>query len=92
MTCDRCGEPLAVGAWPFCKPGRGHDPFIAKNLAVIDDTIPGGWRIENMGPTPITFYSKSDYKREMKARGLVNMVQHVGVPGTDKSPHTTRWI
>ena len=92
MTCDRCGEALAVGSWPFCGNGRGHDPFIAKNLAVIDDSIPGGMVIENMSHTPMTFYSKSDYRREMKARGLVNRVEHVGVPGTDKSPHTTRWI
>ena len=92
MVCDRCGGPISLGSWPFCRPGRGHDPFIAKNLAVIDDSIPGGWRIENMSHEPITFYSKSDYKREMKARGLINMVQHVGVPGTDKSPMTSRWI
>ena len=92
MTCDRCGAALTTGTWPFCKAGRGHEPFVAKNLAVIQDSIPGGMVIENMGHEPITFYSKSDYRREMKARGLVNKVEHVGVPGSDKSPHTTRWI
>lgn len=92
MTCERCGEALKTGDWPFCREGRGHEPFIAKNLAVIDDSIPGGMVIENMGPTPVTFYSKSDYRRECKARGLVNKVEHVGVPGSDKSPMTTRWI
>lgn len=89
--CPECGELLLVGQWPFCKPGRGHDPFVASHLAVVQDSIPGGLVIENMSSTPITVYSKSDYKREMKARGLVNKVEHVGVPGTDKSPHTTRW-
>jgi hypothetical protein len=92
MTCDRCGHDYAVGEWPFCRPGRGHAPFRSSNLVLIDDTIPGGMVIENMSHDPITFYSKSDYRRAMKARGLINKVEHVGVPGTDKSPETVRWI
>lgn len=92
MTCPRCGDTLAVGQWPFCRDGRGHEPFIAANLAVIDDSIPGGMVIENMAHDPITFYSKSDYRREMKARGLVNLVQHVCQEGTDKAKYTTRWV
>ena len=92
MICDRCGDEIQTGDWPFCRPGRGHEPFVAANLAVIDDSIPGGMVIENMAHHPITFYSKSDYRREMKARGLINRVEHIGVPGTDKSPHTSRWI
>lgn len=83
---------MQVGQWPFCRDGQGHETFVPAHLAVIDDSIPGGMVIENMGPTPLTFYSKSDYRREMKARGLVNKVEHVGVPGTDKSPHTQRWV
>lgn len=92
MICDRCGAALEVGQWPFCRPGRGHDIFIAKNLAVIDDTIPGGMVIENMSATPMTFHSKSEWRREMKARGLQSKVEHVGVPGTDKSPMTQRFL
>lgn len=92
MLCERCGQTLRTGDWPFCRAGRGHEPFLATNLLVIDDSLPGGMVIENMGPTPLTFYSKSDYRREMKARGLINKVEHVGVPGTDKSPMTSRWI
>lgn len=90
--CPACGATLTVGDWPFCRQGRGHDPFIAKNLAVIDDTIVGGMVIENMASHPITFYSKSDYRREMKARGLINRVEHIGVPGRDTAPHTSRWV
>ena len=92
MTCESCGHELQVGQWPFCRNGRGHEVFVSDHLAVIDDTIPGGLVIENMSSQPITFYSKSDYRREMKARGLVNKVEHVGVPGTDKSPMTSRWV
>ena len=92
MDCQTCGTTLRVGDWPFCRNGRGHEPFIAANLAVIDDSIPGGMVVENMSATPMTFHSKSDWRREMKARGLTHKVEHVGVPGTDRSPHTKRWI
>lgn len=59
---------------------------------VIDDSVPGGFTVENMGPTPLTFYSKTEWRRTMKERGLVNNVYHVPLQGTDKSPHTTRWV
>ena len=85
--CDRCGAILQVGEWPFCPHG-----FPAHPLTVIDDSIPNGMIIENMGPMPMTFYSKSDWRREMKARGLVNKVEHRGVPGSDKSPFTQRFV
>ena len=64
-TCSACGNEIRVGEWPFCPHGFPEAP-----LTVINDSIPGGMTIENMGPAPITFYSKSDWRREMKARGL----------------------
>lgn len=59
---------------------------------VRQDSIPGGMMVENLGPTPIRVNSWSEYRLELKRHGVVNMVQHVGVPGTDKSPMTSRWI
>lgn len=93
MTCDECGAELQVGQWPFCHgdPTK-HAAFQPDHLAVIDDSWPGGKTFENMGPTPVTCYSRSEWVREMKARGLINKVEHVGVPGTDKSPNTSRWV
>jgi hypothetical protein len=86
MTCEECGQELVVGAWPWCPHGLGTP-------TVVDDSIPGGMTVENMGtPTPLTFYSKSEWRREMKARGLVNMVRHVPEQGSDKSAHTQRWV
>ena len=79
-----------IGSWPFCRGtgshGKGQTP------TVIDDSIPGGMTIENMGPVPLTFHSKSEWRREMKARGLRQAVRHMPLPGTDKSEHTTRWV
>ena len=85
--CDRCGQVYGIGEWPFCPHG-----VPLKGLTVLDDSIPGGMTIENMGPTPITFYSRSEYRRELKARGLINKVRHMPGPESDKSPHTSRWI
>lgn len=85
-TCDKCGEPYAVGEWPWCPHG------VPQNFTVQDDSIPGGMVIENLSPRPQTFYSKSDFKKAMELAGVEQKVQHKGVDGTDKSPHTVRWI
>lgn len=84
MTCPTCGIELVVGAWPWCPHGVGAS-------GAQSDDIPGGRTYENLGPDPVTVYSKSELRRELKARGLVEMVRHVPVPGTDTSPHTTSW-
>jgi len=76
IRCERCG---AVTMRRFPSPN------------VIDDSVPGGFVIENMGHKPMKFYSKSEYKREMELRGLVPYVKHVGSKGSDKNPNTTRW-
>lgn len=90
MTCDRCAKTLSVGEWPFCDGhGNGHGQM---TLVVEPDSIPGGMTVEHLGPTPRTFYSKTEWRDAMRAEGVVNKVRHVGLPGSDRSPHTTRWI
>lgn len=84
--CDVCQKELVVGDWPWCPHGVGQAP------TVIDDSIPGGMTIENMGPVPLTFHSKSEWRREMKKRGLRQAVRHMPLPGTDKSQFTSRWV
>lgn len=84
MTCEKCGTTLAIGDFPFCPHGRGA-------LGAQSDDWPGGKTFENLGAEPITLYSRSELRRELKARGLVEMVRHVPVPGSDTSPHTTSW-
>ncbi len=59
-----------------------------RRVGVIADGIPGGMVIENMGHEPIRFDSWTDYRAEMKKRGLVNVVKH----GDGPSKHTTRWV
>ncbi len=88
-TCDECGQEYQIGQWYRCPHGW---PLVAGGPSVVDDSIPGGMVIENMGPEPRTFYSRSEHKRAMKELGLTPKVRHVGVAGSDKSPHTQRWI
>jgi hypothetical protein len=63
---------------------------------VIQDSIEGGIWIEhglcNADGTPRKYYSKSEIAAEAKRRGLVNIVEHVTEPGTDKSKHTQKWV
>lgn len=88
-TCDQCGRPLRVGDWPLCGGKHSHG---TPSLKVVQDSIPGGLVIENMGPEPVTVYSHSERRMEMAKRGLVEAVRHVGSRGGDRSAHTSRWI
>ena len=78
VPCATCGQ-LTVRVWK-------------SSPRVVDDSIPGGFTDHNLGPEPITYYSKSERKRLMRERGLVEVVRHVGYDGGDKSPHTSRWV
>lgn len=91
MKCDVCNEEINVGDWPWCPHGQG-----ANN--VIPDDIPGGVEIRhglcNEDGSPRKYYSKSEIAKEAKKRGLRNHVEHVTDPrsGSDRNPHTTRWV
>jgi hypothetical protein len=73
VICPSCGETLHVGSWPFC--AGGHTP---SHVAVIDDTLPGGPRwCETMAHEPVWLEgTKSQWKREVAARNLENVVRH----------------
>lgn len=70
--------------WPWCPHEQGA-------AGAVDDTFIGGRWVENLGHEPVFVESRSHLQRELKARGLVEFVRHVPVPGSDKSPHTTSW-
>jgi hypothetical protein len=89
VKCPECQAELVVGSWPFCR--DGHAPA-EKLFNVISDEIPGGFVQEHFGVKPETFYSKSEMARRAKELGLTPFVRHKGQQGSDKSPHTSRWI
>lgn len=74
-----------------CPNGHETEKLFTARVGVIGDEIPGGMTLENLGNKPVTVYSRSELKREMAARGLQPAVRHVGLQGSDKSPHTSRW-
>jgi hypothetical protein len=89
MICE-CGKELQVGEWPFCPHGF---PERAGGAAMIDDQLAGGARyFENLGPEKVWVESKSQLRDELRARGLRDNVRHVGLPGSDQSPQTSRWV
>lgn len=89
MICDRCFQPESVG-----EHGVGVCPYEPRrSTAIIDDQISGGARyFENLGHDKVWVESKSQLRDELRARGLRENVRHVGVPGSDRSPQTSRWV
>lgn len=95
--CPRCGWTAEIyampGEHPLCPEcGGTTERIYLGGYHVVGDEIPGGQVIENLGHEPVTVYSKSELKREAEKRGLAQFVRHAPVPGTDKSPVTTRWV
>jgi putative FmdB family regulatory protein len=95
QTCGWLDEILVpIGHHPPCPRCGGETERIWLQKApgaCGDDAYIGGLTLENVGPEPVTFYSRSEKRRYLKEHGLVEMVRHVPVPGTDTSPHTSSW-
>lgn len=88
---------LPVGSRPPCPECGGATVTLWRTSAtVVADDLPGGVEIKHglchEDGSPRTFYSKSEIRREAARRGLMPHVEHVPIRGTDKSPHTVRWV
>ena len=69
-TCEKCDQTYDVGEWPWCPHGYplGGGPM------VIDDQLEGGpRRFETMGDDAPYIETKSQWRREVEARGLIHM-------------------
>lgn len=96
FRCTICGKIweqflYKYNQLPNCCNQKAEKIWVQHSPAVIQDSIIGGQWIENLGHVPIRVDSKKQLQQEYKNRGLINYVKHVGVPGTDKSPHTSNW-
>lgn len=96
-SCDWNGDvTVAPYEMPPCPTCGGETeryyPIGARANAVIPDEFIGGKWIENIAPEPVFIESRSQYKRELASRGLIQKVRHVGAPGSDRHAETTRWI
>lgn len=98
QVCKACGHIYEIRCEPFANPscprcsGPTERIYLPGTYSVVGDEIPGGKWVENLGHEPVFVESKSQLKFEAEKRGLVNKVRHIGSPGSDKSPHTTRWV
>lgn len=83
----------ATAPCPKCRAAAEH---VLRPAAVIQDSIEGGLDIRHglcwPDGTPRRFYSKSEIRAAEKASGWTNAVEHIPTPGSDKSPHTSRWV
>lgn len=90
MICDRCFQPESEGDH-----GEGvcpYEPRKASAMMIGDEVLGGARMFENLGHDPVYISSRSQLRSELSARGLREHVRHQGVPGSDRSPQTTRWI
>jgi len=97
--CSACGwtkvdsfekydaPPLAC---PAC--GAATERLWTRPPAMIPDTFTEPLVDRIMDKGTLVFESRSEHRRAMRERGLINRAEHVGVPGSDKSPHSTRWV
>lgn len=97
QSCTWTGEvivkPFEHPPCPACGgQTERYYPIGGQANGVIGDEFVGGKWIENLGHEPVFIESRSHLKREMAARNLEHRVRHVGVPGSDHSPATSRWI
>lgn len=63
QVCDDCGKIIALGEWPWCPHERGVSQ-------TVPDDVPGGFVMENGFDQPTRFYSRSEHRAALAARGL----------------------
>lgn len=85
--CTVCGLPLPLGWYPCIKTIRVHEPA---HVATIGDAIDE--YNEMVDDKVIHYTSRTERRKDLDRRGLVEYVRHVGMPGSDKSPRTSRWV
>lgn len=77
-SCPQCGGET-YRSWGKRFPNIIRDEFVTP---MVDDIMDAQTQV---------FHTKSEHRRAMKERGLSLKETHVGLQGSDKSPHTTRW-
>ena len=59
-TCDKCGQEILIGEWPFC-PHGGNVTFGEDSIDYIDEMI---------AEEPVHFTSRLQRRRYMDKQGL----------------------
>lgn len=77
LACPSCGG-ATVREW-------------TRPPAMIPDTFSTPLVDRVMDTETQVFHSRSEHRAAMRARGLMIRDEHVGMPGSDKSPQSKRW-
>jgi hypothetical protein len=93
----RWEQLVGPGKDPVCPQCSGvgirPDPVAPTAPTIVDDQLEGGPQfVHNFDHNPIWVETKTQYNELCKRYGMRNVVRHVGVPGSDKSPITTSWL
>ena len=102
IKCGKCGE-IQEDKYVDLTEMDAHEcggyferVVLNKSAFAHGDDIPGGFEVKHLlcypDGTPKKFYSKKEIEREAAKRGYHNHVEHIGSKGSDKNPHTQRWI
>lgn len=95
-AAETWAEPHENPSCPDCGAATDRDWGASRQAhGVKQDSIEGGVWIRhgicNPDGSPRKYYSHTEMKMEAAKRGLINLVEHVPLKGSDKSPHTTKW-
>lgn len=100
LACNTCHRQMRDVLEPItapphaCSCGGRFERVWLQAPAVIGDEcdvwVKNG--ICNEDGTPRHYRSKAEMRRVAKEKGLVNVVEHLGTKGGDRSPHTQRFI
>lgn len=103
FQCEPCGRKIKQLCWDYdappacveCAAQMTHDapPANAAHTVIGDECdvwVRHGLCHEDGSPKRFT--SKQAMREEARAKGLEPAVRHTPLPGTDKNPHTQRFI
>lgn len=88
MVCENCGQEvkrLVIHEKALWCQSCHNRPAIERSSYVQDD-IPGGYVMENVGPEPVTVYSYTEMNQLLESRGLARKERFCPTPGTDRDP------
>lgn len=83
-VCQVCGLPIVVGEYPCIASVRPHQSGIASVIGDECDFVQ-----HNGTREPIHFRSKIEFRRWCKENSYRVRAEHKGLPGSDKSKHTS---
>lgn len=94
--CNKCGldlDTMPIGYWPFCKGNpEDHKPGGSYNAQGDECDVWMKHGLCNEDGTPKHYTSREQIRKDAEKAGLTNVVRHIGLKGSDKSPFTSRWV